>query len=185
LNSIEKIKIKRIRNSKEKGKIISAQPRPVGPAPRAHARASQCSRVPEPSLYLPGGANLSGSFPLTCAPRSLYTVGSARQRRTVPPARMPVPLRREPSLSAPPSPRTAADQHTRTPRTPTTSPAHAPSSLLSPACTRSLSPASFCPRLPSLALYHHHHCSPEESAHHAGRLERQTSRRALPSVVLR
>jgi hypothetical protein len=81
LNSIEKIKRKRIINSKEKGKAISAQ---LGPTPRARACAhpppdrrappidtNPRPRIPTPSLPLFGGTVLSASFPLMRAPRPL------------------------------------------------------------------------------------------------------------------
>jgi hypothetical protein len=58
-----------------------------------------------------------------------------------------------------------------------------PSSLLSPARTRSSSPASFHPLLPSLALSRCRQSSPEENARRAGRPEHQTPCRASPSVV--
>jgi hypothetical protein len=87
-------------------------------------------------------------------------------------------------LSATPSPRTTANQRARTPRTPTTSHAHAPISLLSPARTRSLSPVSFRPLSPSLALCRRQ-SSPEENAHCVDRPGHQTPRRASPCAVLR
>jgi hypothetical protein len=77
LNSIEKIKIKRIRNSKEKGKIISAQPRPVGPTRPSPA----CPRACQPVLACPRTLSLSTQWgqpigvisPHVRAPLSLST----------------------------------------------------------------------------------------------------------------
>jgi hypothetical protein len=145
LSSLEKIKRKAIGNSEKKENCISAQLAQSSPTggstyqwrfPRLHALFP---------LPLPSGAGLSVLVVLARAPVFSFCLTGPTCQHTEPfhpRGRFPS-LRHEASLSAPPSLRTAMDQHTHPPRTPATSPAHSPSSLLRTACTRSLSPASF------------------------------------------
>jgi hypothetical protein len=75
LNSIEKIKRKGNRNSKEKGKAISAQLKPVGPARPISARACSPPLTGGPQPLVPVRARAS---PL---PLSLCPVGPTCRRR--------------------------------------------------------------------------------------------------------
>jgi hypothetical protein len=156
--------------------LASSLPEPFGPLGLA-------SRV-RPLSLCEVGPSCRRRFPLARAPRS-----PSAQR--APPisavTRSLHSLSLSLSLSAPwdrpvssVPPRTAAD-----PRMHTENPGHVPQLPLSPARTRSLSPASFRPLSPSLTLCHHRHSSLEESTRRADHPEHQTSCRVFPSAVPR
>jgi hypothetical protein len=138
LSSLEKIKRKAFRKSLEKGKSTFSQPAQSSQWGRARACAarqvgSTCQRrFPPPHallpLPLPSGAGLSAPAAFAYAPPfPLCIVGPPRQRNeSFPRAPHSLSLHCGTFLSALPSPRTVMDQRARTPRTPATSPAHAP-----------------------------------------------------------
>jgi hypothetical protein len=131
-----------------------ARPSVTG-GPRLLALIQPCAPAPPLSLYLVRPI-CQRRFP-SRVPRFLSILWAVLSTLLpVPLALALVPLRSGGPLSTPTSPRTAVNPHAhahrevRSRRLPTR-----PSSFLSPARTRSLSPASFHPRSPSLALCRH------------------------------
>jgi hypothetical protein len=152
---------------------------PVGVVPFARTRSRTRSLFPSArraraiSVVSPSRKPLSPSSqrapPVSAVTRSLCSLSLSLRRGTPCLLRPP----REPPLT-----RAHARREPWPHRLPTS-----PSSLLSPARTRSPSPASFCPLLPSLTLSHQ--SSPEKDTRHAGHPEHETPRQVSPSVVPR
>jgi hypothetical protein len=209
LNSKEKIKIKGIIYSKEKEKkpkqpnsLSLGHLAQLGLAPRAHARARALplpggprlsvrvsARVPAPLYPSARWGRLVDAAPLSlarslcvCVPSWALPVSAiTRSLRalSLPPCAMG-PLCQLRPFCEPPLTNTHARREPRPRRLPAPS-----SSLLSPALTRSPSPASFHPLSPSLVLSHHYQSSPKESTRSAGRPEHQTSHQVSLSAVPR
>jgi hypothetical protein len=122
---------------------------------------------PSPSPSTQWGRCVGASFPRPRTPFPLCLVGPPRQHAEPFPSR-PLPLAAPwdpPVSSAFPAPHCGlARAHARMPRSPTTSTAHAPSSLLSTACTRTSFSTPFCASSPSLALCPCRSASPETRA---------------------
>jgi hypothetical protein len=165
LNSIEKIKRKYISKFKKKENKFRpssaqlARPRSLSPSARwGRSVDSSCLRPRSP-------LSLSAMWARLVSARCLRPRACAFA-----PWAHPVSL----VFSA-----TAVDQRAHMMRSSATSPAHSPQLLLSPANSRSLSPASFCPRSPSLALCRRRICSPKIHAHRVVRPARQKTCRAV------
>jgi hypothetical protein len=159
---------KELEIQKKKGKTILAQFDPVWPSPgRQRARPlpdrrpppvsvspASCARAP--FLPLPGGADLSAPVPLTCVPSLSLSLSlhcgpaSSASLHIHSTCRASAPWA---SSVSPVLPATAANTraHARREVRPRRLPTR-PSSFLSPARPRSLSPASFRPCSSSVAL---------------------------------
>jgi hypothetical protein len=159
---------------------------------------------------LTGGLHLSAAVPPACPLLSLCPVGPLSRHQSPSPAHPSSSLPRRAclvnsltrftarllslatpwdALSAPPSPRPIVDQHVRTrarsPGSPATSLAHAPSSLLSTACTRTRFPIPLRTVPLSLALCLRRSASPETRARRTNHPVRQTPRQATLSFAPR
>jgi hypothetical protein len=159
---------------------------PVSPLPRHFGPLGLGQpRVLASLLPLPGGANLSApTSQLQALPLSLRRGSDPSVSCCFPPRARASTLWARPVSSVLPA--TTADlARARTPRKPTTMRPTFPNSLLSPARTRSLTPASFHPLPSSLALSRRRPSLPVIRTRRADHLELQTPCPASPSTVPR
>jgi hypothetical protein len=180
LSSLEKIKRKAIRNLEKKGKPILAQLSPVQPSQRQFPRSR--ALFPHP---LHSGAGLSAPVAFARAPTfSLCLMGPTCQRaEPFPPCTCFLSLRHGTALSAPlPREPPWTSAHARREPRPRCLPTR-PSSLLSTARTRSLSPTSFRTSTLSLLLYPRR--SSKTRVRRAGHPTRHKLQQATPSSVPR
>jgi hypothetical protein len=165
----------------------SSQPRAGAPSPWQVGPTCQCQPRPR-ALPLPGAADLSAPTSLTRAPHSLCPVAPAHQHReTFTPLSLSLSLfasRASPVSSVFPAIAANPRVHARRGVSPRRLPTR-PSSCLSPARTRSPSPALFRPRSPSLALCRRCQSPLEICARRASRPSRSEPCQAFPSIVPR